>query len=625
MKQILLLALTFLTLSVFAQTCPTTTGNSIIIKSNYSVGSSIANESNAILCYNNTTTSKITAMQFKLTYDTIAFTNPSVYLLTADSANHYVQFYVNKGTITITSVYNGTNLNYTYPSGELIRVNFKHSSPSTFQYLTSIQPLAFNATYPVIASTNAGKDTTLTKFNAGGLFTRPSITFSGTFKNVTGSFTKNLLVGFWKQPKTGGAWTLVDVDTTDLLGKFGFAPIVDTTFWTCKVEVKGDTLTLGNVVTTADVQKVNRFVLGIESPVAFDFHTSDPNNSGAISISDVYTIFNRIAGRFTSFSVPDVRFFTDIQFGTIIDDSLINHSLDIPGTPNYSYTIVTGVDSILVYVLATGDVNQTGYRMAKLAPIKIINPLNAPNYIIDQTTEYYAALNEIEIKLPTLNVEEGNLVNIPVNVLTNGQTLGAVQLSMKYDNTLLEFKGVASKAAAAKWMTFTNSANNEVEWGGVDMSEENKITDGQQVVVLQFIAKKAKSEWTGSPLYVTRKFVGNAIARDLSIKPTDGRVEIMKMAPIVKLTGEINILVYPNPTSGLVAIQFNVPNNSNTSIYFVDMEGRIVSSIINEQMPKGQYRYTANLSNLPPSAYLAVMECDGKILASTKVLNGTTL
>ena len=142
MKQILLLALTFLSLSVFAQTCPTTTGNSIIIKSNYTVGSSIANESNAILCYNNTTTSKITAMQFRLTYDTIAFTNPSVYLLTADSANHYVQFYVNKGTITITSVYNGSNLNYTYPSGELIRVNFKHSSPSTFQYLTSIQPLA---------------------------------------------------------------------------------------------------------------------------------------------------------------------------------------------------------------------------------------------------------------------------------------------------------------------------------------------------------------------------------------------------------------------------------------------------------------------------------------------------
>ena len=154
------------------------------------------------------------------------------------------------------------------------------------------------------------------------------------------------------------------------------------------------------------------------------------------------------------------------------------------------------------------------------------------------------------------------LVNIPVNVLTNGQTLGAVQLSMKYDNTLLEFKGIASKAAAAKWMTFTNSANNEVEWGGVDMSEENKISDGQQVVVLQFIAKKAKSEWTGSPLYVTRKFVGNSFARDLSIKPTDGRVEIMKMAPIAKLTGEINILVYPNPTSGIVAIQFNVPDNS---------------------------------------------------------------
>jgi hypothetical protein len=42
-------------------------------------------------------------------------------------------------------------------------------------------------------------------------------------------------------------------------------------------------------------------------------------------------------------------------------------------------------------------------------------------------------------------------------------------------------------------------------------------------------------------------------------------------------------------------------------------------------MPKGQYRYTANLSSLPPSAYLAVVECDGKVLGTTKVLNGTIL
>jgi hypothetical protein len=623
MKKVLsFLALLCLTVITFAQTCPTPNGNSIIIKPSYTVSSSIANQTDVKICYNNTTTSRITALQFKITYDTVAFKNPSVRLLIPDSTNSYLQFYVNKGTITISTVYDGPNLNYTYASGELFNINFNHSVASTFQYLTSISALSFDNSYPTIASTNNGKDTTLTRFNAGGVFVRPSINFAGTFKNVTGSFTKSLLVGLWKQPKIGGDWTLVNVETTDINGRFAFNPIVDTTFWTCKVEVRGDTLSLGNVVTTADAQKVNRFVLGIENPKSFDFHTSDPNNTGSISISDVYTIFNRIAGRFNSFSTPDVRFFTDVQYNTVITDSLTNHSLDIPGTPNYSFTIVRGVDSIMVYVLATGDVNETGFRMARLVPIKITNPLNTPNFIIDQTTDYYASLNEMEINLPTLNVEEGNLVNIPVKVLTNGQSLGAMQLSLKYDKDLLEFKGVASKGATSNWMSFTNANNNEVEWGGVDLSEQNKISDGEEVVVLQFTAKKPKDEWSGSPLYVTRKFVGNAIAKDLSIRPTDGRVDILKTKfSDVSLNGVIDIMVYPNPTSGIVAVQFNIPDNTMASIYFIDLKGNKVAEVTSGKMPKGEYRYTANLTSLPPSAYVAVMECDGKIIASTKLIN----
>jgi hypothetical protein len=84
-------------------------------------------------------------------------------------------------------------------------------------------------------------------------------------------------------------------------------------------------------------------------------------------------------------------------------------------------------------------------------------------------------------------------------------------------------------------------------------------------------------------------------------------------------------MVYPNPTSGVVAVQFNIPSAAYASVYFVDLNGNKVSSVYDGKMPKGQYRYTANLSALPPSAYLAVVECDGKVLGTTKVLNGTIL
>ena len=93
--------------------------------------------------------------------------------------------------------------------------------------------------------------------------------------------------------------------------------------------------------------------------------------------------------------------------------------------------------------------------MARLTPIKITNPNNS-DYIIDETVEYFANLNTIEVRLPSLSVDEGNLVNIPVKVFTNGERLGALQLAMKFDTTLLAFKGVIAEEKVGNWMSFVN-------------------------------------------------------------------------------------------------------------------------------------------------------------------------
>jgi len=609
-----------------AQTCPTPNGNSIIIDSTYSVGTSNLKETNVKICYNNTTNTKITGLQFGINYDTSAFVNPTVSLSIADPTQ-YIQSRIINGRILITVVHTGSDTNFTYTSGELFNINFKHRPDSVFQNLTGISNLVFDNTFPTIASTSGGKDTPLTKFNGGGKFLRPNLSFRGTFVNVTNSFTKNLLVGLYKKPKSSSNWSLVTVATTDINGKFSFRADIDTTWYNTKVEVRGDTLSLGNVVTTADAQKVNRFVTGVEELSGFDYHASDVNGSGDVTVSDVYSIFNRISGRFTSYSVPDVRFFSVSEYDTIKNNPSTNYSLTIPGVVNYTYNILPGVDSITVYVLATGDANQTGFHMAKLVPIKIINPNNTPNFIIDQTTEYYANLQEIEINLPTLSVEEGNLVNIPVKALIGDQSLGSFQLALKYDKTLLEFKNVTTKEKVGQWLSFVNPNDGVVEWGGVDMSNKNNINDGEEVIVLQFVALKPKQDWSNSPIYVTRKFVGNTIASDLKIRPTDGRVEVQRVQyPTVNVGGDIaDILIYPNPTTGMVAVQFNVPSNSNTTVYFIDMFGNKVVNVIDTRMPQGQYRYTADLKGLAGSTYFAIMECDGKVISSKKVLSGVTL
>ena len=270
MKSLLTVLLTVFSLSAFAQTCPAPSGNNIIIDSAYAVGSSISKETNISICYSNTTTSKITGLQFRLAFDTAAFITPTVTLATPDPSQ-YMQFHVTNNKIAVTIVYTGTDSNFTYTSNKLLQINFKHKADSIFQNLPNIANLTFDNSYPTVASTSNGLDTVLSKYNAGGKFIRPNLSFHGTFVNVTASYTKNLLVGLFKKAKTSSTWNLVMVDTTDIVGKFAFQADIDTTWYDAKVEVKGDTLSMGNVVTTADAQKVNRFVLELETPTAFDF------------------------------------------------------------------------------------------------------------------------------------------------------------------------------------------------------------------------------------------------------------------------------------------------------------------------------------------------------------------
>jgi hypothetical protein len=253
--------------------------------------------------------------------------------------------------------------------------------------------------------------------------------------------------------------------------------------------------------------------------------------------------------------------------------------------------------------------------MARLTPIKIVNPNNAPNYIIDETVSYdNPNLETFTVDLPDLNVEEGSLVNIPVKVITPVQ-LSALQLALKYDPTLLEFRALQAKEAVASWVTFMNPNNGVVEWGGYDPdNNSNLISSGAEVINLQFAALKPKPDWTVSPIYVTRKFGGDPVSRDMNIMPTDGRVEVK----MIFAGGGINIgeiqelLAYPNPTSGDLTMVFNVTKEGPAVLGITDINGRLIAEVLNEgTVPEGKYIYKAELGHLPTGTYLAILKTEG--------------
>ena len=619
----------FLTLSlpVFSQTGPPAPSNGIwaIIDTNYTVGTHTLGVTKARITLQNTTANKTTGVQFRVFYDKTAFASASVALV-GSTANLYLQSVDNNanGYVTITLVYTGSSATYSLANGEVFEITFTHVNAASFQALTSISNLSWSGAYSYsqVAAEQPGNDIALSLHNYGGIFYLPHLQYHGTFTNVTGSGAKNLKLALEKKPKSGGSWAQVNSYTTDSVGHFAFNEILDTTYFDVRLAVKGDTMGVGNVISVADAQKVNQWVIGSLTPSAWDFYTGDVNGDNNITISDAYGVFGRIAGRFSVWpnSVKDIKFFTVSEYNSITGSPTTNQTSTITGATNFYYNILPGQpDSVTYYVLVPGDANNTGYHMARLTPIEIINPTNAPNHLIDESVEYDFQAPTIEVNVPSLTVDEGNLVKLPVKVFTGNQKVGSLQLALKFDGNLLEFKQVQNSEKAMNWMSFVNPMDSVVEWGGYDRTNgQNLFADGETVFTLMFLAKAPKDQWGQSPLYTSRKFVGKADAGDMNCIPTNGLYQVKMIGGFTLKENEI--LVYPNPTTGDITIKFNVPVDGNVNLSIVDGNGRNVLNILEQFMPSGNYSYKTNLQGFVPGTYYTTMMSSTAISVAKTVL-----
>ena len=269
-------------------------------------------------------------------------------------------------------------------------------------------------------------------------------------------------------------------------------------------------------------------------------------------------------------------------------------------------------------MVVPGDANGTGYHMARITPIEVlINPqpgVESQIYnVIDNRVEYDFPTTSIEVNVPRLSVQEGNLVNIPVKVLTNNNELGSLQFGLKYNDTLLEFKGIESKSSASSWLTYLNTNDNQIDWGGYDVSKHLKpLRNNDEVITLKFIAKQPQSTWDESPLWTTNKFAGDNFCKDLEITPTNGVVG--------QLTDVNGMIVFPNPTEDFTTIKFEVKEYGPVRLSVYGINGSEYKVIVNDKMPEGNYQYSTNLGYLPAGVYVAVLKRSDKLLTSKIIL-----
>jgi len=607
----------------YSQTCPTptTTGVHITLDSTYQTGKYSAGFTDVGLCFYNSSSENITAVQFRMFYDNQAFSGVDTVTSKNTTFSQYLQYVDNptSGYVTITLTYTGTLSTFDIPDGALFNVKLNHTSALATTYFT-ISDLSFvgSSSFTQTATKQSGDDYSLNLTNFGGEFLSQKFSFKGKFVNVTGTAAKSVTVALEKTLKTSSTWSQVTSQQAGTDGRFAFNDVaVDTSAWNVRIKVQGDTIFAGNVVSTADAQRVNQYVLGTQTMTGFDFYSSDVNGDKNVTISDVYGIYARVSGRFTSWpnSVQDVNFFTVSEYNAI-NGSTTSQQTTYPGVTNFTFDIVAGQpDSVTYYVLASGDANGTGFKRARLVPIEIVNPNNAFLHIIDVTTEYDNNLPKIEVNFPQLGVDEGNIVRVPVKLKTNGTTLGSLQLAMKYDSDLLEFVTIKNELKSSYWMSFINTNGNEVEWGGYDPSNnQNLINDGEILFTLEFVSKRTQTQWNKSPLYVTRKFAGDRLAKDLIITPTDGILQIFKVDPTNPISFD-DMMVYPNPTTDITKVSFKIYEKSDVSLGIYDMGGKQCIQVLNGTYPVGIYTTTVDLGMLSPGEYVAILRKEDEVVA----------
>jgi hypothetical protein len=600
-----------------------------IIDTQYQVGTTAQGSTQAKITLQNTTLTKYAGTQFRVFYDNTAFTNAAVSLI-GSTTNLDLQYVTNttNGYITITLVYTGPSATYTLANGERFLITFTHAAPAVFNNLASIAPLTWTGAqaFPTYAAKQDGMDTTLSVHNYGGNFIFQNFQYAGTFTNVTGSPAKYLNLALERRPQGGGSWVQHSTYATDLTGNFTISVPLDTTYWDVRLAIKGDTMGVGNIISSTDAQQINQWVLGNGTMLGFDYYTADVNNTGNITISDAWGVFGRVSGRFTEWpnNVEDVKFFTASEYSTI-NGSSTNFTQTIPGSTNFNFEIIAGQpSSVTFYVMVPGDANGTGYNMARVTPIEVlvgpIPGLQSQIYnVIDTKVEYDFPTQSIEVNVPNISVEAGNLVNLPVKVFTNGIELSSLQFGLKYDSDLLEFKSVIASESAMKWISYVNPNNNQIDWGGFDVTNnEQTLKDGDEVVTLQFIAKQPQNLWEESPLYTSLKFAGTTSSNDLTITPTNGILQVLKST-----MGDVNgnsIEVFPNPTTSDITVTFKVDETTNANLSIYDVVGRKVITILDGQLPNGQYTYNENLGQLEPGLYMVTLMLENDGVKVSKVV-----
>jgi len=624
MKKLLLLIALILPFGSFAQngrtevlTSPNQTAPHFLIDTVFTLGSILEDTTVVYLHYHNPTSTNYAGFQVRFFYPTTAFKQPIVkWGPTTTSINtKYGSYYSQPGWVNATAIYTGTSAVFDWPDGAVFEVLLPHAVGFNPSAVDSLEVQSTPA-YTNIATTVGGIDNTLGVYNYGGRFQMDTLTIPVTLLNVDGTPAPDMPFAFDYKLKTAQNYTRGARFVTNIDGIAEIEIPYDTSFYNVKLVSNLDTLSDNSAINITDAYRLSDMSIYADTAEAYEFQQGDVNRSGTLSVADAYLIFNRLATGRTTWSPVvaneyNVRYYTPAEYTTIMNNPNVFQT-SIIGTTNIDVSL-NGLNSLNYVGYVLGDVTNTGLNNLSFQIQRLNNPTSGTSYVLDEGTIYQNIEDSVQFRIPKLTISGDNTADVAITFITHGNSVGAAQLSLKYDPTIFRFKNVSVGPEASAWNAFISAKPGEITWGGHESKmSPSLITNPTQMFNFQF--EILNQNWEQTPIRITNKAAGNEKAEDLNIilSPVDATVINGRRAR--DLVNELvnGFRVYPNPVQDVLNIDYFQTNWGYLTYEVYDYTGKIYYSNREFVSQNEVVTRSFNTSNLKSGLYFVRLTTNEK-------------
>lgn len=307
-----------------------------------------------------------------------------------------------------------------------------------------------------------------------------------------------------------------------------------------------------NGITTADIVKIQKHILGLEELTSpYKLIAADVNNSKSISAADISELRKLILGVTSTFSNNQSWVFVDqaYKFVNAGDDRLKE-----PYTKDYKITPFVNSMIINYYGIKIGDINGTASATG------FVNASGRDRATLELVTD--------EIKL-----QADQYIEVPVQ-LENNSDLSGYQFTLKFDADVLEFMDINSGKCN---ISSENLGLQKLQDGYITFSwNSNKalqLTKGSNLFTLKF---KALSTGQLSNVLNINSSITQAEAYNAELDEMNIKLGYRTDKGIVSFDDVILYQNKPNPFSDQTVIGFEMPKAADATLTIYDMNSKLV-------------------------------------------------